>query len=200
MGRRATEKKRKKPNAKVDIWLAELLIKLQYQDLSTLTIDDIAYLAQKSKSTIYEYFGSKEEIVLAACQTRIKYLTESVMSQMPSDGDPLTQYQYLMESFTEGISDITSSFLRDIQNYYFEAWKAVNEFTEIFILTIKSIYKAGMKAGLFNKVSLELMINLDKYFVTSMVTDPSILNDASSTVGDLSREYLKLRLGGLLKK
>ena len=63
MGRKSVSRKRKAITPKVKQWLSELLIRIQFEDLKQLTMDDIARLAGTSKSTIYEYFNSKEEII-----------------------------------------------------------------------------------------------------------------------------------------
>tara|TARA_B100000795_G_scaffold4331_1_gene3014 strand:+ start:27210 stop:27401 length:192 start_codon:yes stop_codon:yes gene_type:complete len=55
MGRKSLNKNRKPITKKIENWLHELLLELQNKDLNKLTIDDLAKLAKKSKSTIYIY-------------------------------------------------------------------------------------------------------------------------------------------------
>ena len=200
MGRKSLHKSRKKLTGKVNNWLADLFITLQNEDLQNLTIDDIAKLAGKSKSTIYEYFESKEEILLAACQTRILFLTTNILEGMPEDDDPTISYHYLMEEFAKGIGDVSIAFLQNIKLYYPTSWAAVDEFTDHFSQLLKSLYQKGIEGGYFNSISIDLMVHFDKYFVTAVITDQSLFSEEGYSLSDIVQDYLKLRLRGLSKK
>lgn len=200
MGRKSLSKERKQLTKKVSQWLAELLVQLQDEDIQNLTIDDIAKLAGKSKSTIYEYFVSKEEILLAACQTRIDLLSKHIFDSLPESDDPQIAYHYLMEEFSNGISDISISFLQEVKQYYPGVWEVIDDFTNLFIDLLQGLYKKGIEGGYFNPISIELMTNIDKYFVTEVVTNRSMFSDSKYTLSDVVRDYLKLRLGGLERK
>ncbi len=56
-----------------------------------------------------------------------------------------------------------------------------------------------MSEGIYTKTSIELLINIDKIFVLQVVTNFSLFNDQKYTLSQLIREYLNLRLNGLLK-
>ena len=66
MGRKSIDRSRKNITNKVNKWLEILLLNLQNKDIEKLTIDDFAILSKKSKSTIYSYFQSKEEVLLSS--------------------------------------------------------------------------------------------------------------------------------------
>ena len=72
MGRKSIDKNRKGPQDKTDRWLVDLIPKLKDQDLASMTMNDLAKLLGKSKSTLYEYFESKEEILTRAVALRIE--------------------------------------------------------------------------------------------------------------------------------
>ena len=198
MGRKALERKRKVPSKKVNIWLAELLIVLQEKNLEKLTIDDIAILASKSKSTIYEYFESKEDVILAACQTRVSVLSELILKNEEFQGNSIEKYKYLVESFIDILTGISISFLHQIRHHYPSSWKLINELTDNFIDLLSEYYRSGMKEGLYQPVSIELLSHLDKYFVTTIVTDKALFSDTDYSLSELVKDYLNLRLTGLL--
>lgn len=200
MGRKSLEKKRKSPTKKVNAWLAELLLKLQGENLEHLTIDDIAKLANKSKSTIYDYFESKEDILIAACKTRIDILSTLIDKKEDYQGNPVEVYEYLVEGFTEGIADISISFLHQIKAYYPTAWRTINELTNTFVELLKTLYMQGIQEGFYHPISIDLLAHLDKYFVTEIVTNPSIFSNKKYTLSHLVKDYLKLRLTGLKVK
>lgn len=200
MGRKALSRKRKSITPKINIWLGELLLRLQYEDLDKLTMDDIASLGGKSKSTIYEYFESKEDIFLAACQTRITLLVESGLNKAQQDSSTVERYERLVEIFAEGTAGISFYFLQSVKQNYPKAWEVIEAFINNYIDLLKEQYQQGMAEGTFNPISIELLGFLDKLFVTQVVTNPDFFSDKEYTISNLVRDYLNLRLNGLLKK
>jgi AcrR family transcriptional regulator len=200
MGRKSLSRKRKQLTSKARGWLNTLLLKLQHENLEQLTMDDLAKLAGKSKSTIYEYFESKEEILKTVCQLRIQALSKSISEIARQDLDTVDLYTQLVEVFAEGVAGISIAFLQSINRYYPEAWSIINEFTDSFVELLKTHYTKGISEGIFNVVSVDLLGHLDKLFVTQLVTNPAIFSDQQYTVSNLIRDYLNLRLMGLLKR
>lgn len=198
MGRKAVEKIRKDPTDKVHQWLTSLLLKLQSIELAHLTIDDLAKLSGKSKSNIYKYFESKEDLILAACQTRLQVL-QNVVDQIAQDKSLVleTRYTHLLEQISTGMSDITISFLYDIQTYYPRSWKAINAFSDSFVALMEELYLEGMQKGLYHPISLDLLGTLDRYFVTQVVTNQQIFKNPDYHLSHLIRDYMRLRLYGL---
>ncbi|MCH2223767.1 MAG: TetR/AcrR family transcriptional regulator [Crocinitomicaceae bacterium] len=200
MGRKAIKKSRKNQTAKMSQWLELLLVKLQSVELSDLTIDDLAKMSGKSKATIYKYFESKEDVILAACQTRIKVVMEIVFKIQQDKTTPIeVRYSRLLEQFSAGVSDITISFLHDIKNHYPTSWAAINLFSDSFVTLLEELYLTGMNNGLFRPMPIELLGTLDKYFVTQIVTNRQIFRNPEYTLNYLIRDYLLLRLEGLNK-
>lgn len=200
MGRKSLSRKRKNITKKVNVWLSELLIQLQHEDLEKLTMDDMARLAGKSKSTIYEYFESKEDILLAACQTRTKALSESILNISQQKLDTVKLYEHLVEIFAVGTVGISLSFLQNVKQYYPKAWSVIDKFTDDFVALLKVHYEKGISEGIFNPISVELLGHIDKFFVIQVVTSPAIFSDDQYTMSNLIRDYLNLRLNGLLKR
>jgi len=200
LGRKSLEKIRKPITVKVEKWLAELLVELQDKNLEKITIDDLANLAGKSKSTIYQYFETKEDILVAACQTRIASLSLVVREATQMQDTPSVIYEYLVGTFTEGISDLSISFLHQIKTFYPIAWGLVNNFTDSFVSVLKELYRQGIQEKKYHPVSIELLASLDKYFVTQIVTNPALFPDKNYTLSHLVKDYLNLRLNGLIRK
>lgn len=199
MGRKAVLKKRKPITNKVKNWLSDLLIKIQYENLEELTIDDLAKLAGISKSTVYEYFKSKEEILSAACKTKVEVLVNELALLRGENISTNELYEKFVELFANGTSDISIGFLQSIKKYYPNAWILIESFIESYLDLLKMQYTKGMSEGIYTKTSIELLINIDKIFVLQVVTNFSLFNDKTYTLSQLIREYLNLRLNGLLK-
>ena len=200
MGRKSIDRSRKNITNKVNKWLEILLLNLQNKDIEKLTMDDFSILSKKSKSTIYSYFESKEEILLAACKTKVTALSNSVFNIIEQDLEPLELYELLVKTFAEGTSSISISFLQSIKKNYPTSWSVIEVFTDNYINLLREQYKKGIEKGIFNTISIDLLSQLDKIFVLQVVTNPSIFNDKEYSVSELITQYLNLRLTGLLKK
>lgn len=200
MGRKSIDRSRKNITNKVNKWLEILLLNLQNKDIEKLTMDDFSILSKKSKSTIYSYFESKEEILLAACKTKVTALSNSVFNIIEQDLEPLELYELLVKTFAEGTSSISISFLQSIKKNYPTSWSIIEVFTDNYINLLREQYKKGIEKGIFNTISIDLLSQLDKIFVLQVVTNPTIFNDKEYSVSELITQYLNLRLTGLLKK
>lgn len=200
MGRKSIDRSRKNTTNKVNKWLEILLLNLQNKDIEKLTMDDFSILSKKSKSTIYSYFESKEEILLAACKTKVTALSNSVFNIIEQDLETLELYELLVKTFAEGTSSISISFLQSIKKNYPTSWSIIEVFTDNYINLLREQYKKGIEKGIFNTISIDLLSQLDKIFVLQVVTNPSIFNDKEYSVSELITQYLNLRLTGLLKK
>lgn len=200
MGRKSLAKQRKPTSSRVNKWLAQLLIDLQFEDLDQLTIDDIACLANKSKSTIYEYFSSKEDILKAVCETRTNTLINAIVQLGEEELGSVERYKRLIEIFAAGTTGISITFLQSIRKGYPAAWTVIDAFTNQFVSLLEVHYEEGMKEDIYNPMAVELLGHLDKLFIIQVVTNPTIFTDEKYTVSELIREYLNLRLYGLLKR
>ena len=199
MGRKSIEKIRKRPTPKVNAWLATLLIDIQDADLGLLTMDDLVRISGKSKSTFYTYFERKEDVLLAACQTRI-YAILYDLGKVEFETDDVSKlYKQLIEIFANGTSGIRLSFLQSIRKYYESIWGEIEVLTDTYVDMLSSIYSRGISLGLYRDFSVELLTTMDKLFVIEIVTNSALFTDEKYSVSDLVRDYLNLRLDGLLK-
>ena len=199
MGRKSREKTRKTPTAKVQIWLAKLLIDLQDQDLRTLTMDDFVRISGRSKSTFYTYFEKKEDVLMAACQTRIDSIFSDLNAIDFTAYEVSDLYRELIEVFASGTAGIRLDFLQTIRDIYPSIWQQIEVLTDAYVGLLKGLYERGMESGLYNQISVELLTSMDRMFVIELVTNTEIFTDKKYTVSDLVRDYLNLRLNGLLK-
>jgi AcrR family transcriptional regulator len=200
MGRKSAIKTRKPITKKVNLWLGDLLLCLQNENIEDLSIDDLARLAGKSKSTLYEYFESKEAVLLAACETKTKALTERIVSVNKEKINRVVLYEQLVAIAAEGTANISISFLQSIKLHYPKSWLVIEKFTDLFVDLLKIQYSQGITEGIYHPISVELLGHLDKLFVTQVVTNKLMFTDKDYTLSKLITDYLNLRLKGLLKK
>ncbi len=199
MGRKSISRNRKEKNKKVEKWTQAILPKLKQVDLGNLTMDDLAILMNKSKSTIYQYFTTKEEI--------FEYITEVRISKLYEYKNEITQeivqldYQYstLVTILTEGAKDISAFYLRQLQEYYPTAWKIIEDFLFALLEDLKQFYIFGIESKQFKPVSTELLIKMDEFFILRLITDDAFFNQSKETLESTIKDYMFLKFEGLMK-
>lgn len=195
MGRKSLAKSRKNNDGYTDEWVHDLLPKLQNEDLKKLSINDLAQLMGKSKSTLYEYYSSKEDIYKHVVTERLTLVQDSVDMNLDTDDIVLT-FESFMIQICRGLEGITARFLGELKMHYPDIWELIESFLQLIISFFTSLYKAGIQTGVFVNYPISLMIALDKTFMQELVTDESI---HQGNIDQLVKQYMGLRLDGLRK-
>lgn len=199
MGRKSILKNRKEKNQKVEQWTLAILPKLKTADLGELTMDDLALLMKKSKSTIYQYFTTKEEIFEYITQVRIDYLY-TYKNQITEE---ILKLDYKCETLgrilIEGAKDVSSFFLRQLQQHYPTAWKIIEDFLCALLEDLKQFYTLGIENNIFKPISSELLVKLDEYFIRQLITDDNFFDQTEETLESIMRDYMFLKFEGLKK-
>ncbi len=197
MGRKSKEKERKPLTEKTKSWVRELLLLLQHQSLMELTIDDLAALIGKSKSTIYSYFATKEEIYQTAVQLILDDLTLVISEEVIEGNNMEFVYRSMLLEISEKIEGFSIGFLEQIQLHFPAVWLIIEKFTDKLLVTIESIYEIGMRCGDFKTFNISLLTALDKHFVMSIMTNSAQFSDQGLSLNDLVKEYFELRIRAL---
>ena len=198
MGRKSKERARKGPGSKTQQWAVDLLPLLQDRSLKELTMNDLAELIGVSKSTIYEYFATKDEILSYVVETKISELMQgrqSVSISLQEDmGNPKPLIEFL-QTIPKGIS---AHFLQELQTHFPSTWNQVENFLTRITLDLKLYYESGIAMGRFRSTSVELLVALDRYFISQLITDTEFQAQAGIRLEELVGEYIRLRFEGLL--
>lgn len=195
MGRKALEKDRKPLSPKAQIWVRELFPKLQNRSLEKLTLDDIASLINKSKSTIYTYFTTKEEIFDTTVIMILNDLEGAVLKEDPKDRSVKDLYAEVLIQISTGISGMSIQFVEEIKLHYPTVWQTIRSFIDRLIGSFKKLYERGMETGEFNSYNIDLLMAMDYHFVLSIMTDSQQFKDLS--LNELVTQYLDLRIRAL---
>lgn len=200
MGRKSLEKNRKDNSSKKKTWVRTLFPFLQENGLAKLNIDKIAAYLQKSKSTLYEYFESKEEIILLALTDKLSSLEPALTILEDSNLSYQERYTEFMQTISYELADVSSLFLSDLQNLFPEIWQHVQLFIQGLIDLLEDYYTGGIQSGEFKNMSIPLLWKIDELFILKVLTDPSFLaQNPDMSLGDLITQYLDMKLNGFLR-
>lgn len=199
MGRRSIDRERKPLTEKAKQWIRELTPLLQDKELDKLTLNELAELMGKSKSTIYTYFSTKEEIFLMATLLVLEDLAFVGSKDARSGGDMELALRTMLMRISEGIEGISIGYLEQIKDHFPEVWKVIDQFTQQVLANLAEIYEKGMEQGAFKRFNISLLTALDRHFVMSIMTNASAFSQQGLSLKDLVKEYLELRLSALKK-
>ncbi len=199
MGRKASDRPRKKDHREIKDWAHRLIPELNAHSLEKLSIDQLARWMQKSKSTIYEYFSSKEEIIIFAIEVHLELFKEVPQILRAHPFQPRKQYEQFMALMVRGTQVISPRFLYELPLYYPEAWKSLEAFLTSLLEEIRHFYEEGIRLEVFKPVSVELLICLDRLFVFQIINDPSLTSHTQTNLDALVEDYLRLKFEGLMQ-
>ena len=199
MGRKALDRERKQLSKKAEAWVKELFYKVQYEKLDKLTLDELAALVQKSKSTIYTYFKTKEEIYATMVGMVLQNLEEVVFDELEDGVDVINIYETILLKISDSIEGISIHFLDEIQTNFPQIWNEIKQVTDRVLSTFSLIYKRGMKTGVFAEFNINLLLAMDNTFIMNIMTDHDSFKDEDLSLKDIVNQYLKLRINALTK-
>ncbi len=197
MGRKALTRNRKQNPKKRREWIITLYPYFRDQGLRDLKMDKVANLLGKSKSTVYEYFSTKEEIVAEALAYKMEALMgfESIVSNQNLSLED--RYQQLMHYMIPVLTDISSLLMEDIKLLFPKLWRQVDAFYDHASTVLETYYIEGMEKGVFRKTRPALLSLSDKFFFSALV-DPTFLKENNLKPEEAFQEYFELKFKGLL--
>lgn len=116
--------------------------------IKSVTMDDIARNLGMSKKTIYQFFGDKNELVVALVKSRLKEDEEQMNAIIESSANVIEEMINMMKCSEEILSRANPVIFHDMQKYHPEAWQEFQRFkAEIIINKLEELLAKGMKQG-----------------------------------------------------
>jgi AcrR family transcriptional regulator len=123
------------------------------------TVDDIARAAHKVKSTIYQYFESKEDIFQTIVEKESQILKEEIKKAIKAQDNPKKKLLTYVITRMRVLKDL-SNFYNALRDEYLEHFVFIEKIRKKYlkdeINTIKKILKNGVDQGTFVINDLEL--------------------------------------------
>ncbi|MCD6245271.1 TetR/AcrR family transcriptional regulator [candidate division WOR-3 bacterium] len=130
--------------------------------ISKTTMNDIARACGKGKSTLYHYYGSKEEIALEVINREVVKLFSKMRSAIASTDDPKEQlrvYVLTRVKLLKEVADFYESFREDYFREFGFVEKIRKRYDDEEKRIITGILKAGIDKGAFTMENPEDVAN-----------------------------------------
>ena len=121
--------------------------------LRKTSIDEVAKMARVAKGTIYNYFGSKDQVYLEVLRREANEIMEKVSSsvaQEVSPDDKLLAFARAKFKYMRQAINILNLDREGIENLLPSAESVRNDFFEREVNLIHSILKEGIEKGIFH--------------------------------------------------
>ena len=123
------------------------------------TMDEIAQAAYKSKSSLYHYFKSKEEVFQEVADTEFKILEKEISLALSKVDDPREKIKSYIKTRMEALNRL-ANFYSAFRDEYLEQYIFVKDFRfqidQYEIEMFKNILRQGVDQGVFLVPDLDL--------------------------------------------
>jgi AcrR family transcriptional regulator len=116
--------------------------------IKSVTMDDIARHLGMSKKTIYQFFGDKNELVVALVKSRLQDDEREMNAIMESSANVIEEMIKMMKCSEEILSRANPIVFHDMQKYHPEAWQEFQRFkAEVIINKLQELLLKGIDQG-----------------------------------------------------
>jgi AcrR family transcriptional regulator len=199
MGRKAIERQRKENKEKTVEWIRVLFPYFQEHGLKGITMDLVAQVLNISKTTVYDYYQTKEQLLTDVVQHKIDEV-KGFEDILTNDEKSFQERCYeLMKFQADNISDTSNLFLTDLRDLFPEAFAMISNFLDYVTQVNQQFYQKGMEKGEFNNINPIIIATNDKLFFRTL-SNPDFLSQNNLSIKEAFEQYAQMKFFGLIKK
>jgi AcrR family transcriptional regulator len=198
MGRKHISKVRSKNYDKRNFYLQQLLEIFKKYGINGMSVDQIAQKLSISKSTLYEYFKSKDEMVNILLDDILFKIRDAEKILNDKKLKYIDRYYHSIDLISEHLSEISNKLLDDIKNSYPKHWKNIENLIDYLSEILTTYYDEGKKLGYFKNIDTKVLVLTDKLFFNA-ISDTEYLEKNNIALKTLFDEYFKMKSFGFIK-
>jgi DNA-binding transcriptional regulator YbjK len=170
-------------------YVRKLINVIRAQGFLSLTIQDIAHIMNVSRASLYNYFSSKEDIIMELNNFCIAYIDEAGQT---ISNEKLSYPLRLQKVFEQAVlsavyaSDI---YLNDLKKGCPSLYEKKVQSRKDQLSAIHFFYQSGMEAGAFNELNPSILIIQDETVLKKLVNTSFLMEENMSMKQALSDYY-----------
>lgn len=162
------------------------------------TMDEVASDLKMSKKTIYKFFPSKDDLVMAIAKHFMEGVKGRVLPELNSDKNAIEKLAELNKILAKISEKISSKRMDEIKTYFPKLWTEIDSFrTKLMFGNITKVIDQGKAEGLFIDYPTPIIMNTFVSSVRSIVNPEFILNNNFS-IGEAALYAFKVVIGGIV--
>jgi AcrR family transcriptional regulator len=167
--------------------------------IKSLTMDDVAADLGISKKTLYQWFSSKDDLVIQVLNHHISREKSQCLALAGNAANAIEEILVLLETNSQEVSQMKTNVVYDLQKYHREAWEVVRKYQQDFVYKIiKQNIVRGRHEGLYRE-DFDLDIITKLHLATMFhLFDPELFSDNITARVTLFKEYMMHFLHGII--
>ncbi len=162
------------------------------------TMDEVATELRMSKKTIYKFFPSKDDLVIAIAKHFMNRMKSKIVPALSSDKNAIEKLAELINILAKGSEKISNKRMEEIRIHYPGLWIEIDRFrTEMMFGNITKVIDQGKKEGLFIDYPTNIVMTVLVASVRNIVNPDFILNNNFSII-EAARYAFRIIIGGIV--
>ena len=162
------------------------------------TMDEVASELGMSKKTIYKFFPSKDDLVMAIAKHFMNRMKNKILPALTSDKNAIEKLGELIKILAGASEKISTKRMEEMKKHFPEIWNEIDRFrTKMMFENITKVIDQGKKEGLFIDYPTNIIMNILVASVRTIVTPDFILNNNFSII-EAARSAFKIIIGGIV--
>ena len=162
------------------------------------TMDDVAFELGMSKKTIYKFFPSKEDLVMAIAKHFMNRMKSKIVPALNTDKNAIEKLAELINILATASEKVSPKRMDEIRKYFPNLWNEIDSFrTKMMFGNITKVIEQGKSEGLFIDYPTTIIMNILVASIRNIVNPDFILNNNFSII-EAARYAFKIIIGGIV--
>jgi len=162
------------------------------------TMDDVASELGMSKKTIYKFFPSKEDLVMAIAKHFMNRMKSKILPALNTDKNAIEKLGELIKILAGASEKISPKRMEEMKRHFPAIWNEIDSFrTKMMFENITKVINQGKEEGLFIDYPTSIIMNMLVASVRSIVNPDFIMNNNFSII-EAARNAFKILIGGIV--
>jgi len=162
------------------------------------TMDEVASELGMSKKTIYKFFPSKEDLVMAIAKHFMNRMKSKILPALNSNKNAIEKLGELIRILAGASEKISTKRMEEMKRHFPQIWNEIDSFrTKMMFENITKVIDQGKAEGLFIDYPTLIIMNMLVASIRSVVNPDFILNNSFSII-EAARFVFKIIIGGVV--
>ena len=178
--------------------IAEVTELFMRYGIKSLTMDEVARQLGMSKKTIYQHVSDKKDLVKQCVQLAISDEQCILCDVKDQNGNAIDILLDINKRVSEKIQNVQPSVMYDIERYYPEAFKIMQNHKKEFVFNmIRENMELGIKEGLYRENLIPEIIASSYIAMTNQLFNPDPINPPEHNFQILHKEIARYHIRGI---
>lgn len=178
--------------------LFALIDVVSHEGFANLKMDDFIKIMPASRTTVYRYFKSREDVIAAVVDEYIAYINENISDKNDAEQNWIKAFENQIETDIVFETNIGPQFFNDLKSEFIDLSVRLQTALQERENHIKTFYAKGQAVGAYNSGDINLWILQDQLMIPKIVA-PSYLISHGTTISNALIGYVSMKAQQVLQ-